>query len=321
MIITLTGANSFGLGAELRALVAGFVKEHGDLALEQLDGTEVDFGRIQEALTSLPFLASKKMVVLRDPSKSKQFLEQAEQLFSELPETTEVIAVEPKLDKRLAYYKYLKKGTDFREFNELDLNGLAQWLVQAAKAKDGSISLADARYLVERVGANQQLLSNELEKLLLYADRHPEQSEGSQESLQISKVTWADIDLLTDPTPQSKIFDLLDAAFAGNTKRTLELYAEQRAQKVEPQIIISMLTWQLHQVALVKAGGQRSVDEVAREAKVSPYSLGKSGRIASKLTLAELKHLIGGLLTIDTRSKRESIDLDEALQHYLLMLA
>jgi DNA polymerase-3 subunit delta len=305
MVLTLAGENALALQGELDRLIRGFVNEHGDLALERLDGEEAELARIQEALTSLPFLASKKLVLLRRASANKQFIEQAEQLLGDVPETTDVIIVEPKLDKRSSYYKFLQKKTEFKEFKELDLNGLAQWLVQKAREQGGSLSASDARYLVERVGLNQALVGNELAKLILY---NP-------------KVTRETIDLLTEATPQSTIFQLLEAAFAGHTGTVLHLYDEQRAQKVEPQQIIAMLSWQLHVLALIKTGGERSAQQIASEAKISPYVVQKSQSIARKLELAELKKLIQDLLTIDTRLKRESIDADEALKNYLLSVA
>ncbi len=304
MIITLTGSSSFGLGNESRRLVDDFVKQHGDLALERVDGQEADFARINEALTALPFLSARKMVVLRQPGGNKQFTEKFEQIFDEVPESTDVIIIEPKLDKRLSYYKFLKKNTDYRELNELDQPGLARWLVDTANQQDGKLSPADARYLVERVGANQQLLANELEKLLLYNPA-------------ISRQT---IDLMTEPTPQSTIFQLLETAFAGNNKRMLELYAEQRALKVEPPQIIAMLAWQLHVLAIIKTAGGRTADQIAKEARINPFVVRKSQAIARQLTLAQLKKLVRDLLKIDVASKSTNLDVDDALQHYLLAL-
>lgn len=305
MITTLTGANSFGLQAELHELINAFITRHGDLAIERLDGGEAEFNQLQAALTSLPFLASKKMVVLREPGANKQFAEAAEQILGEVPETTDVILVEPKLDKRLSYYKFLKKQTEFKEFSELDSNGLARWLADAVKTQDGTLSVPDAHYLIERVGQNQQLLSNELEKLLLNNKR-------------INRET---IDELTEPTPQSTIFQLLEAAFAGQTKRALKLYAEQRALKVEPPQIVAMLTWQLNVLAIIKTAKDRSADQIAKEAKLNPFVVRKSQGIADKLGFSELKQLISDLLNIDVKSKRTGIDADEALQNYLIKLA
>src|SRR4051794_35948348 len=98
MVITLTGENAFGLQHALRGLVGAFVKEHGDLALERIDGQEAELAKMSEALTGLPFLAARKLVVLRAPGANKQFAERAEQILGDLPETTDVILVEPKLD-------------------------------------------------------------------------------------------------------------------------------------------------------------------------------------------------------------------------------
>jgi DNA polymerase-3 subunit delta len=305
MITALTGTNSFSLQQALRERIDDFVKEQGDLALERIDGQEAEFEKISEALTSLPFLASKKLVVLRQPSAQKKFVESAEDLLKEVPETTDVIIVEPKLDKRQSYYKFLKKETDFQGFPELDEAGLQRWLVAAAKAQGGSISASDARYLVERVGAQQQILSSELDKLLLYD----------------SAVTRQTIDLLTEPTPQSTIFQLLEAAFAGNRKKTLELYKEQRALKVEPPQIVAMLAWQLHVLAIVKTAGNRSSDEIAKEARLNPFVVRKNQSIARALSLEELKRFIADLVDIDTRSKTTALDADEALQNYLLKLS
>jgi DNA polymerase-3 subunit delta len=305
VIAILTGSNSFGLRAELQKLVRSFVEEHGDMALERLDGEEAEFERIQEALQSLPFLASKKMVVLQSASANKQFVEKAENLLQELPESTDLIIVEPKLDKRSAYYKFLKKQKGYTEFNELDEHGLARWLTGLAKEKGSALSTSDASYLISRVGSNQQTLASELEKLSLYTD----------------KIDRATIDELTAATPQSTIFQLLEAAFAGNTKRALELYAEQRALKVEPQQIIAMLTWQLHVLALLKTAQNKTPDEIARDAKISPYVVRKSASVARSLSLAQTKRLVGDLLIIDERLKSESLNADDILLNYLTTIS
>lgn len=303
--MTLAGDNAFALQRQLHKLVADFTAEYGDLAVQHIDAQEASYEQVLEAITSLPFLASRKLVVLRQPSTHKQFAEGIEQLLADVPETNEVILLEPKLDKRLSYYKTLTKQTDFHNFPELDINALVRWLVESAKELGGTLSPTDAGYLVERVGLNQQLLSNELAKILLYD----------------SKISRQTIDLLTEQTPQSTIFQLLEAAFAGRSQRAMELYAEQRALKVEPPQLIALLTWQLHILAIIKTASQRSADEIAKEAKINAYVVSKSQSIARQLSLAQLKKLISELLAIDVKIKSTGIDADEALQHYLLSLA
>ena len=305
MIVTLTGDNSFALQRELDKRVADFVKKHGDMALERVDGEEAEFSRLTEALQSLPFLATNKLVVLRNPGANKQFAEKFEELPPSIPETTDVIIVEPKLDKRTQYYKTLKSKTDLQEYHELDAPQLARWLADEAKAQKGSLSLSDANFLVERVGTGQLLLYNELTKLLDYDP----------------KITRQTIQLLTEPSPQSTIFELLDAAFAGRTKRAVELYEEQRKLKVEPQQIIAMLAWQLHTLALLKAAGDRTPDQIAREGKLNPFVVRKNLPLVKKLTMTELKDLVSRVLELDIKLKSQSIDPDDALQHLLLTIS
>jgi DNA polymerase-3 subunit delta len=305
MIVTLTGTNDFARTAMLRQLVADFVAEHTDMGLERLDGEEQsNAARMLESVSAMPFLTARKMVVLREPGKQKAFAEQIATILPQVADTTDLIIVEPKLDKRQSYYKTLKKATDFRELNDLDAAGLSRWAAEYVKQLGGMLQTADARLLIDRVGLNQQLLQQELDKLLAY-DTH------------ISRQT---IELLTERTPQSTVFELLDAAFAGRTRRVFELYREQRALKVEPQAIIAMLAWQLHILATVKAAAGRSAEDIARQAKLNPFVVRKSQALARNLTLPGLRAKIAELLQLDLNLKTKSIDADEALQFYLLTL-
>jgi DNA polymerase III delta subunit len=302
MIVTLTGTNDFLRKAELKKLVSDFIAVHTDMAVERYDGDESDPARMRESVTSLPFLTERKLVLLHEPGKQKAFAENISAVLKEVADSTDLIIVEPKLDKRLSYYKTLKKETDFREFTDLDAGGLARWAGEYVKGEGGALNAMDARVLIDRVGPNQQQLRQELDKLLAYDP----------------KITKASIELLTEPLPQSTIFELLDAVFAGNTKHALELYREQRALKVEPQAIMAMLAWQLHTLALVKSAGSRSPEEIAREAKMNPYVVRKSQGLTRHLSLERLKEMIQQLLDLDIRLKSVSIDADEALQLYLL---
>jgi DNA polymerase-3 subunit delta len=305
MVTTLTGVNSFTLDQAAQQLITAFVDRYSDMGLERLDGEELTMDRIQEALTTIPFLAERKLVVTRRGGGLKAWTEQAEAILSQLPDTTDVLLIEPKLDKRLSYYKYLKAHTSFHDYPELDAGSLIRWLCQQAEANQGSLAPSVARILVDRVGLNQQRLNQELTKLLLFNPT----------------ITRESVEELTEQAPQSTIFTLLEAAFNGDSARALKLYQEQRALKVEPLQLIAMLTWQLHIIALIKAAGSRSPDAIAKEAKLSPYVVKKSMAIARSLRVAELKALLADLQAIDQKSKRQAINLDDSLQNYLLTIS
>lgn len=305
MLVTISGANDLLRKNELDTLVAAFVQEHGDMAVERFDGEDTPADKMAGSIQSMPFLSPRKLVVLREPGKQKAFAEAIAETVKDIPDTTDLIIYEPKLDKRGSYYKTLKKLTDFRELADLDAAGLARWASDYAKQHDGALSLADAKKLIDRVGTNQQMIRSELDKLLAYDPA----------------ITTHTIELLTEPMPQSTVFELLDAAFAGNTKKAFALYSEQRALKVEPQAIIAMLAWQLHVLAVVKTGTNHTPDSIAKESKLNPYVIRKSQGMARRLTLGQIKQLIAALLELDIQLKRTSVDADEALQLYLLKLS
>ena len=80
MITTLTGNNTFALRQRLSELTDAFVSKHGDLALERFDGEEANAQDIIDALQSLPFLAPKKLAVIRSGGANKQLADQIEQI-------------------------------------------------------------------------------------------------------------------------------------------------------------------------------------------------------------------------------------------------
>lgn len=304
MITTLTGSNDYLLKAALLEQKKAFIDAYSDIGFEQYDGEDIKPDQVPSIMQSVPFLAEKRMVVLRKPSTNKAVTEQIEKLLDEVPETTDLIIVEPAIDKRTSYYKALQKKTQFLVFDEVREHELATWAVDYAKQQGGSLGKSEAQFLIARVGPNQLTLAQEITKLIFY--RNP--------------ITKESITEMTDPLPQSNVFDLLDAALAGNNQRVITLYKEQRQQKVEPLAIMAMLAWQLHILALLKTADGRSPQAIASEGRVSPYTLRKSQSVAARIPLATLKQWVADAFALDVRLKSEPIDADDALLYYLLSL-
>jgi len=305
MIWTVCGGNGFLVQQKAHQLAQDFAKKHTELAVQRIDAEEIEYQQIYSALTNISLFDSNKMVIVRSLSKNKQAVDNIEQIISSIPDITEVVFVEDKLDKRLNFYKTLKKQTEFLEFNDAESRSLPKWVVDYAKDQGGGISIGDAQYLVDRIGSNQMLLSNELSKLIIY-------------DKQISRKT---IDLLTPKTLNASIFDLLEAAFSGKTDVALRLYDELREQKTEPPQIIGLLSWQLYVLSVVQSAGERSSAEIASDAKLNPYVVNKSISIARKIAPQKLRTLVSELLDIDIKSKTSNRNSDEMMRLYLLEMS
>jgi len=304
MVTTIVGPNSYIRRQTITGLIREFIKKHGGIGYEHIDGENMAFDQLQSSLQSMPFLSDKKLFVIQDPSTNREFVNKIDQLLSVIPDSTDVVIVESKIDKRQHYYAVLKGQTKFHELQEPTGSSLVNWLIKYVQDNGGQISPQVARNLIERAGNNQQQLANELDKLILY---NP-------------KITDQSVQLLVEITPQSSIFEMLDSALTGNNRRTLALYKEQRALNVEPPQLIAMLTWQLHILALIKAAPHMTVEQIAKESRQKPYTISKSKALADKINQRDLKQMLQELLIIDTKRKTDAFDSDEALQYYLLTL-
>lgn len=302
MIYTLIGNNTHERDKMIRGIVTDFTAEHGNLGVERFDADETEAQLIIDAMQNTSLFAENKLVIVRNFSANKQFMEQLEQLISSMSDSTDVILTDNKLDKRSGQYKQLKKHTQLHEFTEKKPMDIVGWAVEYAGKQEAKLTSNDARYLIEMVGPNQAIVASEIDKLALFD----------------SNISRTNIDLLCEPTPQSSVFQLIDAAFAGNNKRLMALYDEQRAQKVEPHAILGMIAWQLHILALIKSAQKAGVSDIASQAKLSPFVVQKSQSITRKLTLAQVKDLIASAHKLDIRLKSQPIDSDDAMKLFLI---
>lgn len=300
MITTLSGDNYYLINAEINMLK----DKLDELSVQTINGPEASIEEVKQAVSSYSLFSDSRLVILYDPSKIKGFDEYISEINKAAPDSTKVIIVETALDKRKSYYKYLLANTDFKNFGNIGGPALTKWAGNYASEQGGKLSESDASYLIDRVGDDQLLLTQEIAKLILYSPT-------------INKDT---IDLLTDQSANSTIFEMLDAAFSLNTKKALSLYSEQRLQKVEPAEILGLISWQLNTLAIYMTSKNLSNSEVASKAGLSPFTLSKARNIATKISFSRLKTLVRELAMLDLRFKLSTFDLDEGLKNYIVGL-
>jgi DNA polymerase-3 subunit delta len=303
MIYCLTGENEYLVSEELNKL-RQLEDYSGGLNVAIINPEDVSLEELKMDLMSLSLFSEERLIILNQPSKVKGFSDDIEEISNGIPSTTKVVIVEPTLDKRKTYYKYLSAKTEFKVLNNLNIAALAKWAVDYAKNNGGDLSSSSASYLIDRVGDNQLLLSQDIVKLILYS----------------KQITKDSIDLLTVRSPSSTVFELLDAAFELNSKKALGIYKEQRSQKVEPEQILAMLSWQLNIVAIYMTSKKLSDSEVLSVSRMSPYTLNKAKRISTKLSPNNLKKLVSELSYLDVQNKTTSLDLDEGLKNFIVSL-
>lgn len=304
MITLLSGDNEFAILQKQNRIIADYLGEHDAFGLERLDGEDLEPARLRDAVLQLPFLVNKKLVVVSKAFATKEIAELLLELLQSIPDDIDLVLVDTKADKRTKLYKELASSKLVSEFINIKGSALERWVADYAEECGSSITDTDAKYLIDRVGADQMLLAREIEKLAYGA-----------------KIDRLEIDDLTDQSLNGSVFDLLDKTFAGKKAEALKMYDDLLAGKTDPAEILSLIGWQLHVLALVKYAGQGSPSDIAKSTNLHPFVIGKAMNVIRSLSTSQIKQGITTALDIDLMIKTSTTDPADAVKVLLLELS
>lgn len=296
MITVLTGENSFELKRALDVIVRDF-----DGAAEKIDGTDVDLNRLADLFAGATLFADKRLVIIKELSDNKPIWEVLPYWFGRVGDETHLVLVEPKLDKRTKTYKDIKKLAEVREFAlwaDKDTFAAENWVVQEAKRQGVVLDKKIARALIARIGVDQWQLFRAIEKLAV-----------------LDEVTIDTVERHVEPSPQENVFNLLDAALRGDTKRVVGMLAILQHTQ-DPFMTFGLLSGQVFQLAALVVS-EKSSTQIAGDIGAHPYALGKLAQYAKKLSRDNMRKIVSIFASADTKMKSTSTDpwllIEEAL--------
>ena len=303
MVEVFYGTNPYRIKQAKDALLAKFLDNYGDLAVEQIDASKIDQDRLMQLIVTLPFLVSEKLIIIRELSHNKDLVEPFLDNIEQIPDTNHVLVIETNLDNRSKFAKQLKSNAalNAKKFDELSENDLAKWAMDVASEQGASLNKNAAVYLIERVGKDQLQLQQELRKLRLYTENIDKQA----------------IEELTEPTLEGNVFNLTDALAHGDYAMSLQIYQQLRGAKLDAVYVFTMISWQLQNIAMVKAIG----DQNSSQLSISPYVLRKTQPISRRLSNQKIKQALKLTLDTDIKLKTKSINPDQIVQNLLIKLA
>ncbi len=238
-VALICGDDEFAVKERARQLYDAWSQELGGMDHEIIDASVSNsgealraLGRLNEALQTLPFFGSGKVIWLRDcnflgdeRAAQTQAVEAAlgdlgRELKSFQWQTVRLLVSAGKVDKRKVFYKTLEKLGPVETFEELSVED-KDWASQcefrvrhAVKERAKGIEEEALAELVARVGPNARLLDSEVEKLTLYVGSRPE-------------ITSADVAAVCTRNKQAKAFALADALGDRNLRTLLQRLDEE----------------------------------------------------------------------------------------------
>ena len=152
------------------------LKQSLDIPYAQINVTEYKTmpaaDTLFEACVSVPFMAEKRLVAVRDASVlSKGSADEAKRIaefIDRIPDTTVLVLCTDAADKRRALYKKIKTAGEVREFAQPRQQECMDFVIEQADKNGARISRAAAAALVEAAGCDYHALENETAKLAVY---------------------------------------------------------------------------------------------------------------------------------------------------------
>jgi len=175
-------------------------------------------------------------------------------------------------------------------FSRLREGELYQWLTREARHLGKNLTLAAAQRLVEMAGDNLAELTQELEKLALFAGPEP-------------ALTPALVTQLASHSRTYNIFALVDALGTPGFHQRLAPLGHLLDLGEEPVKVLAMLARQLRLLIRVKEGAGQNPAELAQSLKVAPWQVKKLGQQAARFSDAALKSHLGLLHQVDFHLK------------------
>lgn len=320
-IFLFTGENTYLLQQELVRWMKEFRERHGEENFTRLSSAGLTPSAFLNEVASAPFIAERRLVVVDDiPSfsseessgrrKAPKGTQGMRAVLSQVHPQVIVLFVAPKPDRRLASTKELLELATVKTFAPLTGDALLRWVQEAFCAAGAHAEPVVPMVLVSQVGEDQRKLSQEIEKLSLYATGRP--------------VTKHDIELLVFPSAEQTVWRLLDLLGEGRAEEAV-LYCRQLLKSGESaQSVWSIFLWivtSLVSVVSAVSEGTTSIQSIMQTTGV------KFGAARSLLPLArscrkeQLKELLFKVtdadISLKTGAWKAGADSEEELASLL----
>lgn len=302
MILFLYGEDSYRSKRKLDEIRAKFSRDidPSGLNLAHLDGSEAEIGAIRAAVSPAPFLAKKRMVVLKDAiaAAGKKDGEALAELLDAVPEDTILVIHERAGAEALAdapAFAKLKGGKFYPEFLPLGPKDLQSWILAEAKARGVAFSKEGLAAYLPVAGTDGWKISGELDAMAASA-----RAAGGN-------IEAATVRGLAHLQAEQSVFDFLDAVGSRRPETAARLFETLLEQGETEVALLSRVQGHLRGLLVaadMAANGQITKERLARELGVHPYVAVKLVSQSRYYRLEELKRLFVRLVDSDERLKK-----------------
>ncbi len=325
MLYVIHGEDEYGRAQEVAKLRAGATEVSlGELNVTRVDGRKVVLRELLNDCSTLPFLTTKRLIIVdgllkrlgsRDGDESTSSGELAVLLayLPSLPPTTDLVLVEDQpLPPRHAVLALAKKLPEARviDCRPLDLRSasghvaLKRWLAAQCAALGVRISAEAETLLIERIGADRRALASEVDKL-------------AANCAYAGEITADEVRALVPVSIEANIFALVDALGQRRARQALDELERLLADGANELYILSMVARQARLLigAQELQSANASREAIGERLKVRHgFALDKLLTQAAQFGASELDDIVERIAQTDEEIKTGKMSAPLALE-------
>lgn len=296
-----------------------------------LDGDRLTVGALQESCDAMPFLAERRLVIVRNflsryeprkdavadsgdvarPRRDKDLEEAVKAYLPNVPESAGLIFLEERFSEQNPFWAAINSTKKFVKCYAAPRGAdLQAWIRQRVTESGGQIMPAAANLLATFVGENLRQLDLEIDKLLSYT--------GGKRAIQEE-----DVQALVTQVKEATIFQVVDAIATHGGKRAIGLFHTLLDEGTSPIYVLAMITRQFRIILQVKemvaAGATQG--EMQSRLHLHAYVVSKAADQARNFTLQRLEAIYRRLAEVDAGIKRGRMEPELALDLLVVELA
>ncbi|GIV63033.1 MAG: DNA polymerase III subunit delta [Bellilinea sp.] len=303
----------------------------GDMNLSRFDLEDRNIGeeQIQAALYALPFLAEKRLVILRNPFaryKTAEACQRLIRLLQSLPPTTRVALIVPDQHQGSRGWEIMedtrrgkslldwakKAGGDvlIRELRLPRQSEMTDWILRRAKQEGGQFTPRAAAELAALTGNDTGIAVQEIRKLLTYVN--------FQRAVEVD-----DVQEVAASGGQADVFKMVDAIATGESRTALR-HLKILLEEEDPIRLFGMIIRQYRLLILVREALEQGVSspaEIAKRLKIHSFAAENLISQARRLNLTKLESAYRLILKTDQMIKSGQAEFETALQTLIVQLS
>ena len=210
----------------------------------KFDGIKSSFEDFAEEISSYPFGAEKKLVLLKitgwlSNEKSKEY-KAFKEAASQISDYVCLIVQEDNFDKKkIKNAEFLESLGGILNFEHLTVNRLVVWLEKFFEDKGKRISTSDINYIINCCGQSMGKIYSEAQKLVLYSGENEKISSNAVRALVVKSNEY-------------KIYELFDDIVEAKNQNAIKKTKQLLAAKEKPTAVLAGITGRLSELFSVK---------------------------------------------------------------------